>query len=454
MTQYVFEFESPLDIANRACQRMGVRRIGGTIWPPTEDSVQATEIAFVYDKVRVAELRRNVWARATRRTVLRPVDDTTMLVVFPQWESTNEYDFGAVVQDSSGYLWVSLADENLGNAPGQSSQWDAYFGPLTATPYNTSLNETTTDDTTSPPVNSTWQNYQVAYYTGELVYEADGMGHQNVYVSTANNNNSDPGVPSAWSASITYTIGQVVQGSNSYFYKSTAQINLNNDPTLAPAPWDANSPYIATNLVGGEDGLIYYALEPSTGVQPVGDTTGTWQWMGKYAMWTSAFVDGTAANTWLQLNAALTPLKFAYPAGSGPSTDTSTRNVYWLPSGFLRHAPQDPKAGSTNYLGAPSNLAYEDWTWENKCFTSRFGWPIVFRFVANITQVSIMDPMFCEGLGARIGMEVVERVTQSAEKYRDCAMAYKTFMSEARIENGIETGPVEPPLDDYITCRL
>jgi hypothetical protein len=65
-----------------------------------------------------------------------------------------------------------------------------------------------------------------------------------------------------------------------------------------------------------------------------------------------------------------------------------------------------------------------------------------------------MDPMFCEGLAARIGLEICEEVTQSGEKLKTIASEYKLFMSEAREINGIEVGPVESPEDDYIVCRI
>jgi hypothetical protein len=55
-----------------------------------------------------------------------------------------------------------------------------------------------------------------------------------------------------------------------------------------------------------------------------------------------------------------------------------------------------------------------------------------------------MDPMFCEGLGARIGLEICEPLTQSDSKLSTISQIYKTFMGEARAINGIEQGPVEP----------
>jgi hypothetical protein len=57
-------------------------------------------------------------------------------------------------------------------------------------------------------------------------------------------------------------------------------------------------------------------------------------------------------------------------------------------------------------------------------------------------------------LGARIGLEVCERLTQSTAKLSNIGAAYKVFMTEARTVNGIETGAEEPPEDDWLTCRI
>ena len=78
----------------------------------------------------------------------------------------------------------------------------------------------------------------------------------------------------------------------------------------------------------------------------------------------------------------------------------------------------------------------------------------VYRFTADVQDVTKMDDMFCEGLACRIGLEVAEPLTQSGAKIGTISQEYKTFMSEARIVNGIETGPTEPPEDDYVTCRI
>ncbi len=149
----------------------------------------------------------------------------------------------------------------------------------------------------------------------------------------------------------------------------------------------------------------------------------------------------------------LAPLDFVYPIGAGPSSQSATRNFYRFPNNFLSKAPQDPKAGSSSTIGAPSGLSYPDWQFEDGGFTTREVNPIIFHFVADFTDVSRMNAMFCEGLGARIALSVVEILTQSSAKHQQIKQDYEKFMTEARIKNAILVGAEEPPEDDYITCR-
>src|SRR5690242_8352988 len=96
-------FTSKTDIGNRALQHCGADRITAF----DEDSKRASEVAFVYDKVRVAELQRNVWTFATRRASLRAVDTTTMLLVPALWMPSATYYRGCIVADATGNLWIS-----------------------------------------------------------------------------------------------------------------------------------------------------------------------------------------------------------------------------------------------------------------------------------------------------------------------------------------------------------
>src|SRR6185369_3603215 len=129
-------FLDSLDIANRTCQHVGTTRIQTV----DEDSKQNSEITFVYDKVRRAELRRNVWRFAIKKAVLRPLTSTTMLLAPTLWNANTLYLPGSIVSDANGILWVSTKAENRGNNPATTFVWDQYFGPMTADAWNSSIN--------------------------------------------------------------------------------------------------------------------------------------------------------------------------------------------------------------------------------------------------------------------------------------------------------------------------
>lgn len=422
-------FLTPVDIGNRACQQCGVNRISDF----TEDSLQAGEIGFCYDKLRQAELRRNVWRFAVRKAAIRPVDATTKFLKPTLWASTTTYAWGAIVSDTAGYLWQSRAQDNLNNSPGNSTQWEAYCGPLTVQPYDTT--------------NTT------GYFAGELVYETPGDGTYKVYLSLTSDNSVDPSTSSSWDATVTYTKDQIVKVSSTY-YVSLIDFNLNQNPASAPALWAAGTTYALGNSVGGSDGTIYTSIAGgNVGHDPV-LTSGFWTNTGVLNPWTTVNPFGTAGNTWAQIAVALQDLPILYPLSSAPSMQAPARNVFRLPANYLRQAPQDPKAGSISFLGAPTGLMYTDWNFEGDYITSRSSFPIVLRFVADIIDVRSMDPMFCEGLAARIASEIVERLTQSTSKRGGILATYSKTMGEARMVNGIETGPTESPEDDYVTCRI
>src|SRR5216684_2721218 len=96
-------FTTPVDVANRALQGIGVPRI--TNFTATKAGL---ETGFAIDMLRQAELRRSVWTFATRRAVLRPIVNTTQNVSFLLYNAATTYAVGDVVSDSIGYLWIAL----------------------------------------------------------------------------------------------------------------------------------------------------------------------------------------------------------------------------------------------------------------------------------------------------------------------------------------------------------
>lgn len=424
-------FLDSLDIANRALQHCGELAIVSV----TEDSKANTECSNAYDKVRRAELQRNNWRFAIRKVVLRPIDTTTMVLVPAVWLSTATYQFGAIVADANGQYWISTAFDNVNFKPGDSGAdaWDMYFGPLTISKYDSTI----------------------AYLTGELVYVAHGNpGQYTIYQSLQSNNSDVPNVATAYDATATYTNDNVVSYLSQQ-WRCLVPIAVGVTPAVGPAAFDPTATYSAAQTVTGSDTFIYSSVAGSNiGHDPVTDGGVHWTHTGLPNAWAVTPTIAASSIKWLPLSASMRSLQFSYPVGSGPSSQSESRNVYRLPAGFLKSAPQDPKAGSSSFLGAPSGLIYKDWNFENNYIVTRDVDPIIFRFIADVTEVSSFDDMFCEGLACRLAEAVCQPLTQSGAKLADIASEYKKFMGEARTVNAIEVGPDEPPEDDFITCRI
>lgn len=180
-------FTTPVDVANRALQIIGVPRVSAIPINGTggDSSKQAKEAGFAIDKIRASELRRSVWTFATRRSVLRPVVATTVYSLFAAWSSSTTYAAGDIVVDAFNFLWISNFGSNTGNTPGAggvSPFWTAYFGASVA---------------------QVWSG-SVSYFPGDMVYVS---GTPNViYIAVALSLNHTPPNATYW---------HVVQGATS-----------------------------------------------------------------------------------------------------------------------------------------------------------------------------------------------------------------------------------------------
>jgi hypothetical protein len=221
-----------------------------------------------------------------------------------------------------------------------------------------------------------------------------------------NTSTDDPTEVPDWDATVTYSAGDTVTRT-AVVYQSTVDLNLNNTPT-GVAPW-----------------LVIAGTQP----------------------------DRRQGQNWLRLNCTAVSKPVIYPLGTGPGYQSTSRNVFMLPFGYLRRAPQDPKGGRNSFLGGPGGNWSDDWDVQDQYIITNSDPVIVLRFVADISDVTKMDSMFCEGLACRIAFEVCEPLTQSGTKLGNIAQSYDKFMGEARVVNGIETGPTEAPEDDFITVR-
>lgn len=317
-------FTTAVDVCNRALQHCRMARIATL----ADQSPNATETNFVYDKVRDAELRRNVWRFAIRRSVLRAVDTTSVTWTPPAWDVTVAYALGAIVS-YNGFYWQVDQSVTGGLTPDVATAWHRYFGPIVIDPLVAGQ----------------------SYFAGEL----------------------------ATSGGTTYL--------------SLVSMNTDTPPT----------------------------------------------------------------SNWLNVNGTTLPLQIVYPIGTGPLTNTLTANVFRLPYGFLRRAPQSPKQGVNPFLGAPCGLLDDDWLLEGNYIVSMDAGPVMLRYVADMIDVYDMDPMFCEGWAARIAKEAAPVLVTDKSLATILAKVeadYKRTMGEARTVNGIETGTEDPAEDDFVTCRV
>ena len=438
---------TPIDIANSALDYNGADPIVAF----TDNSARAAIVSREYDKLRDTELRRNVWVFATRKAPLRAVDINTYMVEVTAYNAGDTYPQGSLVT----YLnvtYISAQYVAAGVAPGTPNEafWWVYFGPLTATPWNPPLPL----GTEGIPI---WSSI-VTYNDGQFVIGSNNLVYQCVAGTSLNQNpvldlnyvNWIPNGTTGSGATLpAYYAGELIYNtvSNVTTVYQCLTTGTTDDPTASPLLWAAGTVYNIGDTVVDAFNVIWQSkTDLNTGNNPVGGLY--WQAVP------GAQAGQNVGQNWLKLNCTLLFERIPYPLGAGPAQQTTTRNIYRLPAGYKRMAPQDPKAGTVSYLGSPGGLSQEDWVLEGDYLITRESKVIVFRFVADIQDVTRMDPMFCEGLACRLGIKIAPRITSSTAKVQDIAAQYKLFMGEARAVNGIEVGPVEPPLDDYIACRV
>jgi hypothetical protein len=356
------DFKVPVDIANRALQRVGALRITAPdtlLNPITRNS---SEVAFCYDKLRRAELRRNIWTFAIRKAVLRPIDPTTAKLVPVAWSNTATYPMGAIVSYIDGEIYQARFSVGVNVEPDiNPTSWQQYFGPMTVTvwsqngvangpqPWSAVVNYALGSQAIgsdnyvySSLINGNLNNnpvgdggvhwYQVAlaangpgYYAGELVYTPVGP-NPGVYLSLTTSNSDNPTTIPAYVSTQTYNTGQTVV-SNATTFQSNIDFNVGQTPQ---ALWLVGTTYPANAIVLASDNNLYSSVAGGNiGHNPVGDAGVHWTLIG-VAPW--ILVPGTQSGqmqgiNWLKLASTIAALQITYPVGSGPSNQSATRNV-------------------------------------------------------------------------------------------------------------------------------
>lgn len=367
---------------------------------------------------------------------------------FAAWSSGTTYAAGATVTYTDGNTYTSLVGSNLDNVPPNTLGSSWALTPTLSVAVSTfpSAASTVPYGQVSPVIE--WDAGQT-YSIGNFV-----MFKGTEYVSLTNNNTGN--YPNASGS----TSWAALTGATSYM--SLIDLNTGNNPASAPALWSSGTTYSSGQQVGGSDGVIYTSKSNSNlGNNPVTDGGTHWTNTGVLNPWTTVFAQGAGNQQWLQVGGAsfgaggvaLTVPNIVYPLGTGPASDLSTANIFHLPANFLRRAPEDPKAGAQSDMGAPTNLIADDWQFEGNFIVSRQSSPALLRFIADVQDVTKMDPMFCEALAADIGFATCETLTQSTEKRVVLQRIRDDAITQAGLQNGIEMGAEQDDMDDWLACR-
>jgi hypothetical protein len=381
----------------------------------------------------------NQWAANTQYMQGQVVEQ------FPAWAVGTTYAAGATVTYTDGNTYSSVTSGNVGHIPpSSSSNWWPVPVLILASLLVPAAGQPPITPVSSPIIE--W-NFGTTYSIGSFALFAG-----NAYVSIANANAGN--YPNAAGSTSWAVLSGGVQ------YMSLINLNTNNNPANAPTLWAVGTTYALNALVGASDGNIYKSLaNGNVGNNPT-LTPASWLNTGVLNPWTTVFILGPGNQQWLQIGGAAAPsgvalaqLDIVWPVGSGPSSQFQTKNVYRLPAGFLRVAPQNPKGAINPWLGGPAGNVQKDWTYNGQYLVTWEYGPIIYRFCADVVDVTQFDPNFCEGLAAKIGVAVCPTLTQSSAKIADIQKEYKRVIAEARTLNAIEAGADDPPEDEYISVR-
>lgn len=241
--------------------------------------------------------------------------------------------------------------------------------------------------------------------------------------------------------------------------------------TVTFATYSLATAYAAGDIVVDSSGYLWLAVAASTGVIP-GSENYNPKWVTYFGSLTAQAHDVTAlyipgdliiassviyiciapsfnhappnATYWHVVQGATGAVPAVmFPQGYDQD-GTLKRNIYRLPANYIRMAPQDAKTAGANRLMTSAGQQWNDWELEaGFLYTVTNSDPLLFRFVADQADVTIMDDLFCEVWAARMAVELAEVLRQNSEKKQECLEAYIGFVNTAKAVNAIEGGSTE-----------
>lgn len=139
----------------------------------------------------------------------------------------------------------------------------------------------------------------------------------------------------------------------------------------------------------------------------------------------------------------LTGLTYPLAAGVAMTINGTARNIFPLPNGYLRATAPDPKVKASGWLATSAGLRILDYEFEGDYIVTAQTAPIVLRFVADISDVTQMEPLFCETWAASMGSAMITNLGPDVSKANRVDKAYQGLFDLAALINGLEIGSTE-----------
>lgn len=117
---------------------------------------------------------------------------------------------------------------------------------------------------------------------------------------------------------------------------------------------------------------------------------------------------------------------------------------YPLPSDFVKMMPPFPE----------SNYNDMDWIIQDKQIYTSYQPPLNIRYVADIQDTTMFDPLFVTALAARLATSCADAITQSTGKLNNVNIAYQEAVGEAKKANAIDNVPQDLSVDRWWSVRM
>lgn len=126
---------------------------------------------------------------------------------------------------------------------------------------------------------------------------------------------------------------------------------------------------------------------------------------------------------------------------------------YQLPTDFLKLQQINDlfiAPGMADYRSSDDSA----WAIEGQSILTDFGAPLKIRYVRDITDTGLFDPLFVEAMACKLAVEACYAINQSRDGVRQAQDDYKMAVKEAALSNAIAKPPQGLLDDSWMMGRL